>query len=108
MVGVEVGEEDLRQVGQPDRADQLALGPLTAVEQDPVAAAVHEHRRQAPARGGDRAGGSGEEDGEVHGARVLSVQHDELEPPAPPPAWQMPIVWRGWRRRSVGLPGLKI
>ena len=36
---MEVGEEDGVELRQPDRAQQLLLGPLAAVEQQPVAAA---------------------------------------------------------------------
>ena len=45
VVGVEVGEEDLLELDQPDRAHELALGALAAVEQQPVAAAPHERAR---------------------------------------------------------------
>ena len=71
-----VGEEDGLHVGQPDRAQQLALGALAAVEEQAVAAAAHERGGQAAAGGRHRAGGAGEEEREVHarGSRV---------PPAP-------------------------
>jgi hypothetical protein len=36
--------------GQADRAQQLALGALAAVEQQPVAAAAHENGRAGPRR----------------------------------------------------------
>ena len=36
--------------GSPTRAQQLALGPLAAVEQQPVAAAAHQHARAGPRR----------------------------------------------------------
>ena len=52
VVGVEVGDEDLLQLDQADRADELALGALAAVEQQPVAAAPHQ-------RGGQAAAGAG-------------------------------------------------
>ena len=46
VVGVEVREEDLLQVGQADRrALQLPLRPLAAVEEEPLAAAPDEQRR---------------------------------------------------------------
>ena len=32
MVGVIVGEEEIREVGQADRGDELPLGPLAAVK----------------------------------------------------------------------------
>ena len=71
MVGVEVGQEDLLQLDQPDRADELALGALAAVEQQPVAAAPHERGGQAALGGGRRARGSEEEHVEVHDAPYL-------------------------------------
>ena len=44
MVGVEMGDEDLLEVGQADdRAHQLTLRALAAVEQQAVAAAADEH-----------------------------------------------------------------
>ena len=47
VVGVEVREEDLLEIGQPDRrAHQLPLGSFAAVEEQPVAAAAHEQRRR--------------------------------------------------------------
>ena len=66
MVGVEVGDEDLLELDQPDRAHQLALRPLAAVEQQAVAAAAHERGRQAAAGAGSGAGGADEEHVEVH------------------------------------------
>ena len=46
VVGMEVREEDLLQVGQADRRPlQLPLRPLAAVEEEPLAAAPHEQRR---------------------------------------------------------------
>ena len=61
MIGVEVGEEYLGEIRESHRPDQLSLGPLTAVEQDPVAAAADEHRGQPAPLRRDRAGGAGEE-----------------------------------------------
>src|SRR5205807_2062103 len=55
VVGVEVGQEHLVEVGEPDRADQLALSPLPAVEQDAVGAAAHQQARQAARSGWNRA-----------------------------------------------------
>jgi hypothetical protein len=41
VVGVVVREEDLRELDETDRgAQKLALGPLTAVEEEPLAAAA--------------------------------------------------------------------
>ena len=61
VIGVEMGQEDLGQVHQADRADQLALGALTAVDQDPVTTATNEHRRQPAPRCRNRPGSTGEE-----------------------------------------------
>ena len=48
MVGVVVRQEDLAQLGEADvRAQELSLRPLGAVEEEPVAAAAHEHGRGA-------------------------------------------------------------
>jgi hypothetical protein len=52
VVDVVVGEEDDVEVGQPDGAQELALGALAAVEQQPVAAPPDEHRREPAPRGG--------------------------------------------------------
>ncbi len=66
VVGVEVREEDRVEVGQAAAAHQLALGALTAVEEDAVAAAAQEQPGQAAAGGRHRAGGAAEEDRKVH------------------------------------------
>ena len=66
VVGVVMGEEDGLHVGQPDGAQQLALGPLAAVEEQPVAAAAQQRRGQAATGGRHRARGAGEEEREVH------------------------------------------
>ena len=67
VVGVVVREEDLAQLEQPDvRAHELALGPLGAVDQQPVAAAAQEERRRRAAPGRHRAGGAEEDDVEIH------------------------------------------
>jgi hypothetical protein len=50
VVGVEVRDQELLELDQPDRAHQLALGPLAAVNEQAVAAAPHERGRQAAAR----------------------------------------------------------
>ena len=112
VVEVVVRDEDRVELGQPDRAQQLLLGALAAVEQDPVAARAQQDRGQPAARGRHRAGGAGEEEREVHGRpdpRRASVERDQLERDAAVarPS-RCPIVWRGARRRSVGEPGLKI
>ena len=61
MISMEMGQVDLGEVEQPDRAHELTLSPLSAVEQDAIASPANQHRGQSTARGGDRAGGSGEE-----------------------------------------------
>ena len=66
VVEVVVGDEDRVELRQPDRAQQLLLGALAAVEQDAVAAGAQQQRGQAAPRGRDRAGGAGEEEREVH------------------------------------------
>ena len=74
MVGVEVREEDLLQVGQADRrALQLALRPLAAVEEKPLAAAPHEQCRRSTLRRGHRGGRAEKDDVEVHPA-ILGTQ----------------------------------
>ena len=72
MIGVEVGQKDLGQLHQSHRADQLTLGPFAAVEQDPVGAAPHQQRGQAATSSGNRAGGPGEEDREIHRHQSVS------------------------------------
>ena len=68
------GEEDLVDLRQADRAHQLPLRSLAAVEEQLVAAAANEQRWHAAAGGGHRAAGAGEEDVEVHGrARLEAV-----------------------------------
>ena len=67
MVGVEVGDEELLQVDQTDRAEELALGALAAVEEQAVAAAPQERGGQPAAGGRSRARGAEEEHVEVHG-----------------------------------------
>ena len=71
VVGVEVREEDVLEVDQPDvRAQELPLRPLAAVDQEPVAAAADQRRRRGPLGGGSRARRPEEHDVEVHGASV--------------------------------------
>ena len=69
VVGVEVREEDLLQVGQADRRPlQLALRPLAAVEQEPLAAAPDEERSRGALRRRHRGSRAEEDDVEVHPA----------------------------------------
>ena len=67
VIGVEMREEDLLEVGQPDvRALQLPLRPLGAVEEQPLAAAAHEQRGRRALRGRHRGGGAEKDEVEVH------------------------------------------
>jgi hypothetical protein len=73
VVGVEVREEDLLQVGQADRRPlQLSLCPLAAVEEEPLAPAPDEQRGRPALRGRHRGGRAEEDDVEVHAAIVGS------------------------------------
>jgi hypothetical protein len=68
VVGVEVRDEDLVQVDEPDgRAKQLALRSLGAVEKESVASAPHEQRRRSALRGRHRARRPQEHKVEIHG-----------------------------------------
>jgi hypothetical protein len=67
MVGVEVRDEELLELHEPDRPHQLPLRALAAVEQEPIATAPHERGGQPALRAGRRAGGAEKEDVEVHG-----------------------------------------
>jgi len=70
VVGVEVGEEDLLELDQPDGgAQHLALRALTAVEEELVAAAPHQERARRALRCRHRAARPEEHDVEVHCAR---------------------------------------
>ena len=66
VVEVEVREEDGVELGEPDRAQQLLLGALAAVEEDAIAAGAQQQRGQAAPRRGHRAGRAGEEQRDVH------------------------------------------
>ncbi len=67
MVGVKVREEDLLDVDETDRrAQELALCPLAAVEEQAVAAPAYEQRARAPARGRGARRGAEEDDVEIH------------------------------------------
>jgi hypothetical protein len=65
-----VGDEDLLELDQPDRLQQLTLGALAAVEQQAIAAAPDERGGKPTPRAGSGAGGADEEDVEVDGAIV--------------------------------------
>ena len=105
-----MGEEDRVDVGQPDRAQQLLLGALAAVEQDPLAAARSSSAgRPRRAVGTDPAVPAKKSERSMRlGPAPGSAQLDELEAIRPSSTVARPIVWRGWRRLSVGEPGLKI
>ena len=117
VVEVVVRDEDRIELGQPDRAQQLLLGPLAAVEQQPVAAGAQQQRGQPAPRRGHRAGRAGEEEREIHRTRTLEPleRMPALRPSStssnssrPSRAVASPIVCAGARLRSVGEPGLKM
>src|SRR5262249_6313242 len=67
VVAVEMADEDLLEVGQPDRrAHQLALRPLAAVEEQAVAAAPHEQSGRRTVRRRCAARRAEEDEIEVH------------------------------------------
>jgi hypothetical protein len=71
VVGVQMREEDLLEVRQPDdRALQLPLRPLRAVEQQLLAAAAHEEGCRRALRGRHGGRGTEKEKVEVHAARL--------------------------------------
>jgi hypothetical protein len=67
VVGMEMRDEELFELDEPDRLHELPLRALATVEQQPITAAPHERGRQPTPRTGRRAGGAEEEDVEVHG-----------------------------------------
>ena len=73
VVEMEVRDEHRADVGQPDRAQQLLLGALAAVEEDPLAAGAQQQRGQPAARGGNRSGRAGEEQRQVHAWTEVSA-----------------------------------
>ena len=63
MVEMGVGEQDAVQPTQPEPArEQLALGALAAVHQEPAPPVQDEQRRQPPIDGGHAGGGAKEHD----------------------------------------------
>ena len=67
VVGVEVGDEDLGQIDEPNRrTEELPLGAFGAVEEQAVAAAPDEQRRGCPLGGRHRACGAQEDQVEIH------------------------------------------
>ena len=71
VVGVEVRQEDVLEVGETDvGAQELALRALAAVDQQLVAAAADERRRGRPLGGGSRSRRPEEHDVQIHRASV--------------------------------------
>ena len=71
VVGVEVRQEDVFEVGETDvRAQELALRALAAVDQQLVAAAADERRRGRPLGSGSRSRRPEEHDVQIHRASV--------------------------------------
>ena len=63
MIEMGVGEQDAIEPTQPDAArEQLALGALAAVHQEPAPPVQDEQRRQSPIGGGHAGGGAKEHD----------------------------------------------
>ena len=85
VVEVEVRQEDRGDLRQPHGAQELALRPLAAVEEQLVAAAPHEERREAAPGGRHGARGAGEEEREVHPVR--RVADGRLQAQAPVAQW---------------------
>ena len=68
MVGVEVGDEHLPEVDQPNRrAEELPLRPLRAVEQQPLASSSDQERGRSTLGGRHRARRTEKDDVEIHG-----------------------------------------
>ena len=70
VVGVQVRDVDLVDLDEPGRALHLALGTLTAVEQQPLAADPRQHAGGRPPRRRHRAAGAEEDHVHVHARRV--------------------------------------
>jgi hypothetical protein len=71
VVGVEVRDEHVVEVHEADRADHLALGALSAIDEKPLSATPDERGGKAAAGGGRRAGRPEEYEVEVHGGAYL-------------------------------------
>ncbi len=70
MIGVVVGQEDLREVDEADVAtQQLPLRSLCAVEEEPVASTAHERRAERAFRRRHGARRPEEDDVQFHGER---------------------------------------
>ena len=72
VVRVEVRDEQLLELDQPDRAHQLPLRALAAVDQQAIAAAPNERGGQPAPRARRGAGGAEEENVEVHRGPMLT------------------------------------
>ncbi len=70
MIGVEMRQEDVLEVDEPDiGSEELALCPFAAVDEQAIPATPDERRRR-PTRGGRRGRGRSEKDEiEIHGGR---------------------------------------
>ena len=67
VVGVEVREEDVGQVDEPDvGSQQLPLGSLTTVDEQPLTTASDERRGRTAGGSRRRAGRAEEHDVEIH------------------------------------------
>ena len=68
VVGVEVGQVDRVDLGQPDRALHLPLRPFAAVEQQPVSPTRDQHARGRAPRRRHRAARAEKDHRKIHGA----------------------------------------
>ena len=69
---MEVGQEDLLELQQPDRAQQLTLAPFPAVDQDAIAPAADQQACRRTLDRRHRAGGPQEENGQIHGSIIFA------------------------------------
>ena len=70
VIGVEVRQEDMLEVDEPDiRAEELPLCPLAAVDKQAIPATPDERRRRPTGRSRRRGGRSEEDEVEIHGGR---------------------------------------
>ena len=66
---MEMRDENLTELDQPDRrAQELALGSLGAIEEEPLPTPPHEQSGRGPLGCWHRTGGAQEDDVEIHGA----------------------------------------
>jgi hypothetical protein len=79
VVGVEVGEKDVLDVRQADRAQQLPLRALAAIDQQAVAAAPDQEARGRALHRWHRAGRAEKENREVHRARIFAKRAGETK-----------------------------